>query len=243
MIKLPKETGIKLSPRLKAIAGLVVAGEPMADIGSDHAYLPIYLVKNRIVPSAVAVEVRPGPWKRAATQVSLHGLADKIEVRLGDGLSPLKKGEAATVVLAGMGARTITRILSNAEEILPSFKRLVIQPMAEVSLVRQWLYEHGFHLFDEELVQEGEHYYFILAAETGQKKLPSPLELEFGPILLAKKHPLIYPYVDKLWRQEERVLSALQQAVSVKANQEKQAVEKRLNQLKEVMKWLSGVKP
>src|SRR5690606_22188746 len=117
----------------------------------------------------------------------------------------------------------------NAKAILPSIKRLVIQPMAEVSLVRQWLYENGYHLTDEELVQEGEHYYFILAAEEGKEKLPSSLELEFGPILLAKKHPLIFPYVDKLVRQEERVLSALQQAVSLKANQEKQAVEKRLN--------------
>lgn len=237
------ETGIKLSPRLGAIAGLVIAGKPMADIGSDHAYLPVYLVKNRIVPSAVAVEVRPGPWKRAATQVNLHGLADKIEVRLGDGLAPLEPGEVATVVLAGMGARTITRILSNAKALLPSVKRLIIQPMAEVPLVRQWLYEHGFHLTGEELVQEGEHYYFILVAEEGEEKLPSSLELEFGPILLAKKHPLMYPYVNKLTRQEERILSALQPADSVKANREKQAVEKRLDQLKEVMKWLSGAKP
>lgn len=233
------ETGLKLSPRLEKVAGFVLPGEPAADIGSDHAYLPIYLVRNGIVPSAVAVEVHPSPWQSSLDQVHLHQLEDKIQVRLGDGFAPLAPGEVATAVVAGMGARTIIHILSHGQAILPTLKRLVLQPMAGVAELRQWLYDRGFCLVDEELVQEGEQFYFILAAEKGETKPLSPWEREFGPILLAKRHPLLVPYLERLIRQQERILLSLQRGVSAKAGKERRAAEGRLNLLREVMKWLS----
>lgn len=237
------ETEVKLSPRLQAVAGLVLPGEPVADIGSDHAYLPIYLVQKGLVPSAVAVEVHPGPWERAAAQVRLHRLEDKIQVRLGDGFAPLAPGEVTTAVIAGMGARTIIRILRQGQALLPTLKRLVLQPMGGVPAVRQWLHDHGFYLVDEELVLEGEQFYFILGAERGEIKPLSGWEQEFGPVLLAKRHPLLVPYLERLIRQEERVLASLQRGVSAKAGEKKQAAVARLNRLKEVMRWLSSAKP
>lgn len=233
---------MKLTPRLEAIAHLVLPGQPMADIGSDHAYLPLYLVKGEIVPYAIAVEVRQGPWAKAERLIRLHDLAGKIEVRLGDGLQPLQPGEIATAVLAGMGAQTIIEVLSVAELVLQSLQRLVIQPMVEVALVREWLYSHDWHLIDEELVQEGERYYVVLVAEPGAESLPPKISLELGPKLLAKKHPLLKPYINKLINKNRQILEALERAKSEKAFKHQRELQNKIAAMEEVMRWLSCAK-
>ncbi|NLC76237.1 MAG: SAM-dependent methyltransferase [Clostridia bacterium] len=234
---------VKLNPRLKAVARLVIPGEPVADIGSDHGYLPIYLVSRGIVPSAVAVEVSPGPWARADRQVRLYGMEGEIQVRLGDGLQPIRPGEVATAVLAGMGTQTIIRILAEAGPVVRSLKRLVLQPMVEVPLLRKWLYEQGLHLTQEELVQEGHRYYVVLAAEKGIKPMPSAMELELGPLLMANKHPLLKEYMLQVLRQDEALLAELKQFDSEKALRQRQLLEKRLKEWKEVMRWLFPAEP
>jgi tRNA (adenine22-N1)-methyltransferase len=234
---------VKLTPRLKAVAGLVLPGQPMADIGSDHGYLPLYLVSKGIVPSAIAVEVRQGPWAKADHQVRLHGLERKIEVRLGDGLKPLKPGEVATAALAGMGTQTMIKILTESMPIVNRLKRLVLQPMAEIPVLREWLYRHHFHLTHEELVREGDRYYVVMAAGLGHKPMPSVTELEVGPLLIANRHPLLVPYLAKTIRQDEQVLLELKNITTEKAIRQQQLLEKRLEELKEVMTWLSCAKP
>jgi tRNA (adenine22-N1)-methyltransferase len=240
---LQNDSLVKLTPRLKAVADMVLPGQPMADIGSDHGYLPLYLVNQGIVPSAIAVEVRQGPWAKADHQVRLHGLERKIQVRLGDGLKPLQPGEVASAVLAGMGAQTIVKILTESMSIVNGLKRLVLQPMAEIPALREWLYRHHFHLTHEELVREGDRYYVVMAVQAGHRPMPSAIELEVGPLLIANRHPLLKPYLAKTIRQDEQVLLELKNVDTEKAIRQRKLLEKRLEELKEVMTWLSCAKP
>lgn len=230
---------VKLTPRLKAVANLVLPGQPMADIGSDHGYLPLYLVSQGIVPAAIAVEVKPGPWSRADRQVRFHGLEEKIQVRLGDGLKPLEPGEVATAVLAGMGTQTIIKILTEAMAVAQKLKRLVLQPMVEIPLLREWLYQHHFHLTHEELVQEGNRYYVVMAVQAGYRPMPPAVELSVGPILMANRHPLLKPYLAKAIEQDEQILQELSRVNTTKTARQRQLIAKRLEERKEVMKWLS----
>lgn len=242
VIALQKEIGIKLTPRLKAVADAVLSGQPMADIGSDHAYLPIYLVQAGLIPAAIAIEVRQGPWDKAQRQVRFYGLKEQIEVRLGSGLLPVQPAEVATVVLAGMGTQTIIDILTNAKHNLHSFQRLVIQPMVEVALMRKWLYCNGWHLVEEDLVQEGGRYYVVLVAKHGAKPLPSEIDLELGPCLLIKKHQLLIPYLDKLIKKERKILKALKKARIEENIRQRQKLQVKIIELEEVRRWLSCAK-
>jgi tRNA (adenine22-N1)-methyltransferase len=134
-----RENIIKLSPRLQAVADMVKTGHKLADIGTDHAYLPIYLVQEGRIPSAVAIDVHQGPYKSALQQVAAQGLKEKIKVLLGDGLEPLHFGQVDVAVLAGMGSTTMMDILNEKPEVTSSLKQLVLQPMVGIAQIRKWL--------------------------------------------------------------------------------------------------------
>ncbi|OUM87459.1 MAG: hypothetical protein BAA01_12710 [Bacillus thermozeamaize] len=156
-----------LSRRLCRIATQIPTGVPFADVGTDHAYLPISLVQSGHCPQAVAVEVREGPYQRALQAVQEAGLSDRIAVRLGDGLEPLAAGEVHSVVLAGMGGDLIRRLLTADPEKTVSFQRLILQPNMASHLVRKALLDQGWKLCEEQLVLDGDHLYEILTYEQG----------------------------------------------------------------------------
>lgn len=170
-----------LPPRLGRIASLVPAGSVVADIGTDHALLPIYLVKSGICPRAIASELNPGPLERAREQVRSAGLEEGIDLRLGYGLSTLGPGEASVAVLAGMGGALIRRILETGGTVRESLRRLILQPMNGEEGLRRWLVENGYRMIDEDLVRDGDKIYQVIAAEPGRERQLSPAELELGP--------------------------------------------------------------
>ncbi|OTA40317.1 MAG: hypothetical protein A6D92_19525, partial [Symbiobacterium thermophilum] len=174
---------IPLPPRLAAVARHVPPGRPFADIGTDHAYLPVHLVQSGRVPRAVAGDVRPGPLQAARATVAAAGLTDRIDVRLGSGLTVLAPGEAACVAICGMGGPLIARIL--AEGPLTGVERLVLQPMGGEAQLRRWLAESGWRLVAEEIVADGGRLYPVLVAEPGRMSL-SRMEEEVGPLLLRR---------------------------------------------------------
>lgn len=187
---------MELNHRLRRIADLVPAGSVIADIGTDHAYLPVYLVQAGKCPRAIAGDVRPGPLAAARRTVREAALDDKIDLRLGDGLGILKPGEADVAVLAGMGGPLVIRILEAAPYVRRSLKGLILQPMIAVASVRRWLVANGFRIADEDLVADGDRIYEIMAAELGTEPGHSgsgfpDLVLEIGPRLIEKKHPLV----------------------------------------------------
>lgn len=157
----------QLSPRLAAVADMIPEGAAFADVGTDHAYLPICLVQSGRTPWAVAVDVREGPYLRARQAVAKAGLAERIDVRLGDGLTALAPGEVDTVVLAGMGGGLMQKLLTADPEKTRTFRRLVLQPNMATHLVRSALYRHRWKLMDERFVLDDGHLYEILVYEQG----------------------------------------------------------------------------
>lgn len=152
-----------LGPRLTAIAALVPTGSVVADIGTDHAALPIALVRAHRVPRAIASEVVPAPLEYARRVVVEAGCASLVDVRFGSGLSVLQPGEAECIVLAGMGAWTILDIIHAHPEVARTAVALVLQPQTEPELVRRTLAQEGFGLLDERLSREGERFYVVMA--------------------------------------------------------------------------------
>ena len=197
---------MKLSGRLMALAAFVPQGARMADIGTDHAYLPIELIQKGVAISAVAGEVHMGPYQAAKDNIESLGLQHKIFVRFGDGLGVLSPQEVDTVVIAGMGGSSIIEILSSNLEVTSSLKRLVLQPMIGTGTVRHWLNENKWRIIDENLVQDDGKLYEILVAEPGEPFIVEPIMYDIGTILWEKKPKLLELHISNLIAQTERVL-------------------------------------
>ncbi|MFB5083192.1 tRNA (adenine(22)-N(1))-methyltransferase [Symbiobacterium thermophilum] len=220
---------IQLSPRLAAVARHVLAGRPFADIGTDHAYLPVHLVQSGRVPRAVAGDVLPGPLQAARATVAAAGLADRIDVRLGSGLTVLAPGEAPCVAVCGMGGPLIARIL--AEGPLAGVERLVLQPMGGEAQLRRWLADNGWRLVAEEVVEDGGRLYPVLVAEPGRMGL-TRMEEEVGPLLLRQGGPLVVRYVDEKLELARRALAGASRS-------DQPAAQERAAQLSELVELLA----
>lgn len=183
-----------LSPRLAAIAAHVPPGARLADIGTDHAALPVVLARMRHVVAAVAVDLRPGAVALANRMVVRHGVGDRVAVRRGDGLAALREGEADVVVISGLGGSTIVRILAAEPTTLDTVGRLIVAPQSETWRVRRWLMTNGWSIVAEVLLRDGAQDYEILVTERGDPRAayrwsgrPSQLRtaslLWLGPVL------------------------------------------------------------
>ena len=208
----------KLSNRLEAVANNIPKGARLADIGSDHAYLPCNVVKKGTVPMAIAGEVAEGPFQSALEQVLEENLIDKIVVRKGDGLEVIQPGEVDCITIAGMGGTLISTILEQGKSKLEGVSRLVLQPNVGSFAVRRWLIDNGWELVKEEILEEDRKIYEILVAEKGEPLKPyQDLDLEvgilFGPFLLKEKTAVFKEKWIAEKRNWERILQQLDEAV------------------------------
>ncbi len=158
---------MQISRRLQAVADMVTSGSRVADIGTDHAYIPIFLMENGIIPRAVAMDVNAGPLARARAHIEARGLSEKIETRLSDGLTALAPGEADCIVIAGMGGPLTVRILTEGKDRLAGCRELILQPQSEIRLVRAYLEQKGWRIVREEMVCEDGKYYPMMRAVPG----------------------------------------------------------------------------
>ncbi|UAC47279.1 tRNA (adenine(22)-N(1))-methyltransferase TrmK [Bacillus aquiflavi] len=173
----------KLSARLAAVAKYIPKGARLADIGSDHAYLPCYAVKEEIVPFAIAGEIADGPFLSAKKQVENEGLTQKISVRKGDGLAVIERGEVDCITIAGMGGTLIINILDHNKEKLQEVQRVILQPNIGARYIRKWFLENGWELITEEILQEDGKVYEILIGEKGNPYKPYEQMLDSGLLL------------------------------------------------------------
>ena len=193
---------VTLDPRLSLVASFVRQGSALADIGTDHAYLPVFLVQTGRCPRAVASDLRPGPLQNAKQTVAEAGLADKIETVLSDGLDALPAFCADDVVLAGMGGILIAELLERAAWLKTSGVRVIAQPMSHAEDVRLWLYQNGFSLDREACVFDKRHGYVVIAAHyTGETTALTPA-LPYGGLLFQQADEAAARY---LLRQKQRL--------------------------------------
>ena len=213
---------VKLGVRLKRVAEMAGRGRRMADIGSDHALLPRWMLQENRVESAIAGELGDGPFNRAREAAEAAGLSGRLEVRQGDGLTVLTPGEVETVVIAGMGGDLIAEILSADPAKSSSFSRYVLQPMKHEAVLRRWLADAGWPVLREELIQENGKYYVLLEARPGREPYSlTDLEILLGPSLLASEDPEVLQWLRLMQEKYGRI--ARQVAESRTASQEEQA--------------------
>lgn len=188
---------VKLSERLKLIASFVSKGSILADIGTDHGYVPIYLVKNDIIPSAIAMDINAGPLKKAEENVKMSGLERKIQLRLSDGLDRLNLNEAGSVLIAGMGGRLIIKILDKGKAVCDNVNELILSPHSEIELVREYLMNNGFAVIREEMILDEGKYYTVMKAVHGIMEYNGMEELLYGKLLLENKNKVLKEYLLK----------------------------------------------
>lgn|SRR5699024_5975080 len=227
---------LQLSKRLKTVSQFVKKSEKVADIGSDHAYLPIYLIQHRLIPAAIAGEVVEGPFQNAKKKAKDYQLEDKISVRFGNGLHILNgEDEIGTVTICGMGGLLIANILNEGinKQILSKSTRLVLQPNNAEKDLRLFLQINQYEIIKEAIVEEHNKIYEVIVAEYKSEKIKySEDELTFGPLLLKKKTSTFY----KKWQAElnihENILEQLRNTKNIKKIE---AIQEKIHQIKKVL--------
>ena len=220
-----------ISKRLELVASFVLQGAILLDVGSDHAYLPIELVERGKIKSAIAGEVVEGPYQSAVKNVEAHGLNEKIQVRLANGLAAFEEADQVSVItIAGMGGRLIARILEEGLDKLGNVERLILQPNNREDDLRIWLQDNGFQIVAESILEEAGKFYEILVVEAGQMKL-SARDVRFGPFLSKEVSPV---FVQK-WQKEATKLEFALGQIPEKNLEERQVLVDKIQAIKEVL--------
>ena len=222
---------MNIGDRLEAIGKLVPQGCVLADIGTDHAYLPVWLLEQGKIASAIAGDIAEGPCLAAKNTVSMHGMKGKVEVRLGSGLKVLQAGEADCIAIAGMGASTMIEILEADMPLAVEAKRLVLQPMAGAASLRKWLIQNGWCIVAEDLVADGRHLYEIMAVERGKSEAFSDAVLEIGPSLIEAKHLLLAQQFARQINNYKKLLANMGKSEQARASEKYIAWEKLVQEL------------
>lgn len=202
---------MQLSARMERLASKVPYGSRLADVGTDHGYIPIALVLGGRISFAVAMDVNPGPLKRAEEHIRGQKLSAYIETRLSDGLTALRAGEADTVLIAGMGGALTVRILKGGAHCLCDVKELILQPQSEIHLVRKWLCENGYRITEEDMVQDAGKFYPIMKAVHGEQQTPGEVELYYGSTDRQKSPEVFEAYIRNELRKNENIRRRLKE--------------------------------
>lgn len=261
---------LQLSKRLQSVADLVGECSTIADVGTDHGYIPVYLVAGGKAKKAIAMDINAGPLSRAETHILQYGLRKEIETRLSDGCRALKPKEADVIVIAGMGGALMRRILMQGEEIARAAKKLVLQPQSEVGAFREFLFTEGYQITEEDMVLEEDKYYPVIAAKSVKKKTDvsdteeantavagrdakacwkewnredaaeSRVTCKFGPLLLERRHPVLKQYLLRQQNQKQKILKNLQKNARQDVTRR---TEELLEELKDIERALTYYDP
>lgn len=220
---------MKLTNRLQAAADLVPVCESMADIGTDHGYLPIYLVQEGRARQAIACDVNGGPLARAREDVISSGLSRQIGLRLGGGLAPLSKGEMDGVTICGMGGLLVRDILAENDEKAQALSWLVLQPQGHVAELRYFLSRHHFRIEKEVLSLDGGQLYELMLVRPGEMAELSMLQAEIGATAAYREDPLFKMHIERLIRRRRFVIEGAKDSVS---ERHRKSREKALEEVK-----------
>ena len=203
---------MQLTPRLEAAVSLIPKGSVIADIGTDHAYIPVYTCETGWCPSAIAADIVPGPLAAARAHVEGAGLQDRIDCRLGDGLTCVERGEADGAVICGMGGSLMIKILQQSYDVWQSFDFVVLQPQSDSGDLRRYLYEKDWHIEDERLVIDDGRLYELLRAVPGKAEALPEWQYELGPVNWQRRNPLLSRKIEILMETKGRILAGLKKS-------------------------------
>ena len=226
---------MELSKRLKRIAEHVDKCESVADIGTDHGYIPIYLVKEGICEKAIASDINKGPIEKAKVNVAFEGVSNKVKCLLGPGLNPLKVGEVNGVILAGMGGNLTRDILLADMEKVKKYDFIILQPAQNPEVLREFLYKNDYEIIDEDLIKDEGRFYelFKVKYNENSEKLvfEDELEYEVSPLLREKNHPLFKEFIEEKINRCETILSFIKEDTEA-TKKRKSDLEEKINKLK-----------
>ena len=230
---------IKLSKRMKAVAGMVTSGGVLADVGTDHGYIPIALVQRQKITGAIAMDINKGPLARAQENIASARLGDYIQTRLSDGVAALGEGEADSILIAGMGGELVIHILSEGEKVCKAASELILQPQSDIRKVREYLRLHHYKIVDEDMICEDGKYYPMMRvvhveSDDAWMKMNEQTKAAcdiYGPLLLRNGNPVLRRFLVRQHRQLTQILQKLQaQTMSEK-------IERRIAEVSEELQY------
>ncbi|MCF5706371.1 tRNA (adenine-N(1))-methyltransferase [Pseudomonas syringae] len=224
-----------LSMRLERVAAHVPADARLADIGSDHGYLPVALMRRGLIAAAVAGEVAVTPFYAAQRVVRENDFEQRIAVRLANGLAAIEPGDSITAIsLCGMGGETIRDILQAGKARLSGTERLIMQPNGGEQPLRLWLMENGYRIVREDVLRENRFDYEILVAEPTGPVTYTAEQLYFGPLQLQARTPAFLAKWQRLLHQRQKTLISFAKA--------KQGVpEQKLQEVEQQIRWIEAI--
>jgi tRNA (adenine22-N1)-methyltransferase len=234
---------IELSARLQMIASFVPEGAIVADIGTDHGFLPIRLVQDGTADRALALDVREGPLGGAREHILLAGLSDRIETRLSDGFAALRPGEADTAVIAGMGGALTVRILSEGEKTARTMRHLILSPQSETDEVRRFLDSSGYEIVREKMLKDMGKFYLVMDVVPGKVSAPlDETEIRFGRWLIRERDPVFLAYLDREQDLCRTILETLAAAGTDRASVRVREIRDYLDLVGDARKRMNGIR-
>ena len=228
---------LNLTPRLRAIAARVPQGSNLADIGTDHGHLPLYLLKTGHLQRAIASDLRVGPLNHARQNAAAYGLSDRISFRLAHGLDGVSPDECDVISIAGMGGETMIEILRAAPWTADGNHLLLLQPMTMLPQLRQWLWENGYRIDEETVCQEGHRYYLVWSVTGGAQCIKKSLADCYLSLAL-KRDKQAKTYLETLYGREKRALYGMQQGKEI----QKAVVDLQIDVVRNIQKALEELK-
>lgn len=231
---------IKLSKRMKAVAGMVTTGGVLADVGTDHGYIPIALVQRQKITGAIAMDINKGPLARAQENIASARLGDYIQTRLSDGVAALGEGEADSILIAGMGGELVIHILSEGEKVCKAASELILQPQSDIRKVREYLRLHHYKIVDEDMICEDGKYYPMMRvvhveSDDAWMKMNEQTKAAcdiYGPLLLRNGNPVLRRFLVRQHRQLTQILQRLQAQTNVS-----EKIERRIAEVSEELQY------
>lgn len=231
---------MKLSKRLLSIAGLVPKNSIVGDIGTDHGYIPAYLIENKISKKVIGTDISKGSLDKIIGYIKDSGFEMEIESRLGYGLEVIKPYEIDTVVIAGMGGVLINEILGKDKNITNSITNFILQPMLGVKELRIYLMENNFEIIKEELIKEENKYYEIIFAKKGKGYIEKDIHYEIAEELILEKHPMVKEFVENKIYMAEKILKDLEGNESEKVQERYSELSNLIREYKDVLIKIEG---
>lgn len=231
---------MKLSLRLITIKNFVKENSIVADIGTDHGYIPGYLIENNISKKVIATDISKGSLDKAIEYIEKIGYKEYIDTRLGNGLEVLKPYEVDTIIIAGMGGLLIKDIIEKNLEITKTINNFIFQPMGAAEELRKYLYENNFKIIDEKIIKEDGKYYEIIYVSRGKDYIEDEIYYEISKKLLDKKDPVLREFIEFKINKTEEILKELEKTHTEKTAKRKEDLSSRLKKYKEAKNSYEG---